>query len=768
MKNSIKLLIKHRFLFLLLFIVTAFYFQFFFNNKIPIPSDTIVGMYYPYKDHIWDGLISGVPYKNPLITDPVRQQYLWKKTVIEDIKNGQLPIWNQYSFSGTPLLANFQSGTFYPLNTVFFLFDFPVAWGFFILSQSLLAAFFMFMYLRLIKISNISALFSSIVFAFSGFVTSWLEWGNIIHTYLWFPIILYSIESILINLKKDDNRLYKLVKIKYKVFFLFSITSAFFSGHLQVFFYIFVTSFIYLIFRSHSLRLNYIKIFKYFIPLYLTFFIISIIQSIPTFYFLIYSARSFDLNSWTKEGWFLPLKHLIQFFAPDYFGNPVTGNYFGVWNYGEFIAYIGILPILIITFYFKVKQDFYKKFFGLSFLISIIFAIQNKISEIPYKINIPFFSTSQPTRILSITTFSLVIIFAVCLDFFLKTVNSNKRKFIFYKNNISIFFLYILLFLTYSFLISYALINELTVSIRNLAIPILLFFSSSLIILFSVKIKKTLIKKILISLLFIILLFDLYRFSLKFNTFSKSEWLYPETDILKRIKEDIGIYRIISLDRNIFPPNFSIAHGLLDVSGYDPLYLKLYGQLISSAERDKPDDTLSSFNRIVNPQNFDNFLFDLLGVKYILSHDYINNEKLSLVNQYGSTYLYKNLNHFPRYYLVNNLIKASDKSQELILMYELQDKLLQVAVSSDDFDLDNNKQMNDWEKVELLYYSNNKIIFKTNTEIQRILVLTDIWYPSWKVKINNVKDKIYRVNYAFRGVLIPEGENIIEFSVELI
>ncbi|PIZ99051.1 MAG: hypothetical protein COX78_02350, partial [Candidatus Levybacteria bacterium CG_4_10_14_0_2_um_filter_35_8] len=64
---------------LFVIITLIFFWPFVLQNKLPIPADTIVGMYHPYRDFYTNSYPRGVPFKNSLITDPVRQQYPWKK-----------------------------------------------------------------------------------------------------------------------------------------------------------------------------------------------------------------------------------------------------------------------------------------------------------------------------------------------------------------------------------------------------------------------------------------------------------------------------------------------------------------------------------------------------------------------------------------------------------------------------------------------------------------------------------------------------------------
>src|SRR6478672_872821 len=115
----------------LMIVISAFFSPFIYHNKLPIPSDTIIGLYNPFRDLYAKDYPNGIPFKNPLITDPVRQQYPWRSLVIDTEKKLALPLWNPYSFSGAPLLANFQASVFYPLNI--FLYRFPLGWSLLVL-----------------------------------------------------------------------------------------------------------------------------------------------------------------------------------------------------------------------------------------------------------------------------------------------------------------------------------------------------------------------------------------------------------------------------------------------------------------------------------------------------------------------------------------------------------------------------------------------------------------------------------------------------------
>lgn len=211
----------------ILLVISIFFWPFISRLLLPIPSDNIVGLYHPFQDFYRKTFTRGVPYKNYLVADPVKQQYPWRELSVSLSKKFLLPLWNPYSLSGTPLLANFQSASFYPLNILFLILPFSLGWSIIILLQPLLAAIFLFFFLDNLRLSKWSAAIGGITFVFSGFFISWLEWGTVLHSGLWLPLILLCIDKIFYE------------KVRYFfwiITFIFSISLSFLAGHLQTFF----------------------------------------------------------------------------------------------------------------------------------------------------------------------------------------------------------------------------------------------------------------------------------------------------------------------------------------------------------------------------------------------------------------------------------------------------------------------------------------------------------------------------------------------------
>lgn len=740
-------------------LVVAFFWQFFFKGLLPIPSDTIVGLYYPFRDIYSTTNPNGVPFKNFLTTDPVRQQYPWKTLAVNQVKEGNVPSWNPYNFTGTPLLANFQSSVFYPLSFLFFIMPFDIAWSVLIFLQPLLAGLFLYFYLRHLKLSELSSFLGSITFSFCGFSVSWLEWGTIGNTVLWLPLILLSVDKLLENKKCFSRSM-----LIWAIVLLFSLSSSLFAGHLQSFFYLICFSVIYLMARLLG-RKNILKKIISFIILFILFVGATFIQWFPTLKFINLSARSVDLVWFQEIGWFIPWQHLIQFLAPDFFGNPTTLNYYGIWNYGEFIGYVGIISLTFALYALFFRKDKKTLFFGSIFFLSLIFALPTVFAKIPFKFNLPFLSTSQPTRLLFLTDFCLSILAALGFDYFVKT--KEKKNILYILATIFVIFLGLWLFVIFS---NGAIINaeNILVAKQNLILPTLIFTASLVLFAVLIFLKNKKIINLALILLLLLVIFDLFRFGWKFEPFTKKEYLFPSTKVTSFLQKQEGPFRVVSSDSTILPPNFSIMYGIQTLDGYDPLYLKRYGELMAAVGREKPDISAPfGFNRIITPQNVTSRFIDLLNVKYVLSSRELDNPKFSLVFEDVNTKVYENTKVLPRAFFAIDTKLTGSKENTIKELFNINNPLEKTAIVEGISDRSIFKSNWDLGKVEFVSYEENKVTLKTENNGDGFLVLTDSYYPTWKATIDGKETEIFLTDYNFRGIIVPRGEHNIEFTNSL-
>ena len=111
-------------------------------------------------------------------------------------RHGQLPFWNQYIFSGTPLMADFNAGAFYPLMGLFVVLPDRAAW---VATEVVLfsaIAVGMYVFLRALKLSTVACLLAAVTFAFAGPVLSQVNHVDMTEGFVAIPWMLLAVLHI--------------------------------------------------------------------------------------------------------------------------------------------------------------------------------------------------------------------------------------------------------------------------------------------------------------------------------------------------------------------------------------------------------------------------------------------------------------------------------------------------------------------------------------------------------------------------------------------
>ena len=734
---------------LIVLVGLIFYYPVIFRGHLPVPTDSLVGLYHPYRDYFAPAFPRGVPFKNFLITDPVRQQIPWRKIAIEQWKAGSIPWWNPFSFAGAPLAGNSQAGAFYPFNVVFLISDFAVSWTALIVSQTILSGIFMYAYLRKLRLHPAAVLLGSFAWSYSGFHIAWLEWGTIVHAALWLPVMLLSIDSV----REGENG-----KRWYPVF-VASASASLLAGHAQVAFYVLAVVCVYGLWRLRDGQKKHLLFFMYALVFCIT---ITAIQWIPNLEAIRQSARVSAETLWKTDGWFLPWKHLIQFIAPDYFGNPSTLNYWGQWNYGEFIGYVGMLP-----FIFAVSRLIFPTadtiFWTVVTSVSVILMLPNPVSRLPYVLNIPLLASLQPTRLMVVTDFALSVLAAYGLNAWM----SGKKT---YVNKTLIAFGLVLAGLWVWILYHLApsadatLADNLSVSRRNLVLPTLLWVAGVSVIGGARVFRRTkYVKQIVLAVIFVIILTDLLRFSWKFTPFTPREYFYPRTESLTFLMNQAKPFRILTLDDRILPPDTSGFYGIESAEGYDPLYLREYGDFIGVLGHGNPDTIHSDFQRIITIRTIDSPLLPLLNVRFILSLSDLQFPHLTKVFQEGETRIYEYDGYLPRAFFAYKTATPDESGSPYDLLFGDDVRNGSTAVVEHDMRVPS-VPMKDYEYVRITSYTAGRITVDVSADVPRMLVVLNQYYPGWTATVDGVKSEIVRTNAIFQGVRIEQGLHTVELT----
>lgn len=316
------------------FIWFTFSSPYFLKQKVPFASSYQVNFFSPWSTY---PQFTG-PVKNNAMSDVIGQIYPWKHFTIQTLKTGQIPLWNPYSFSGTPHIANYQSAVFSPFNLLFFILPFIDVWSVLVLLQPLLAGLFMYLLMRALGLKRPGSLISSIAFMFCGFITTWMGYATLGYSILFLPLAIFSIDEF-----------YSSNKIRFLCLLSLTIPLSFFSGHFQISLYFFVFVVFYVIFKFFQTKNKHNTLCLAFFAF--LGFLFSLPQLLPSIELYSQTLRS----TLFQKGEIIPWGYLSTFLAPDFLGNPVTRNdWFG--HYAEWNAYVGLIPLMLAFYVFTSRK----------------------------------------------------------------------------------------------------------------------------------------------------------------------------------------------------------------------------------------------------------------------------------------------------------------------------------------------------------------------------------------------------------------------------
>jgi hypothetical protein len=205
---------------LLTFLALFFWSRVLFTGDVLLPGEMLRG-FYPF----------GGDLQKPwtiLQWDSLAQYFPWRHFAAESLRNGQIPLWNPYQFTGTPMMANAQSAIFYPLNFPFLIMDTAYAFGVCAFLHTLLAAFSTYFLCQRWGLSRTAAVVSATAFAFCGYLASWALLPTLFATASWLPLCVFLYEKA-----SDDE-----FRGRSAVWLGAALCMALLAGHAQIFFYV--------------------------------------------------------------------------------------------------------------------------------------------------------------------------------------------------------------------------------------------------------------------------------------------------------------------------------------------------------------------------------------------------------------------------------------------------------------------------------------------------------------------------------------------------
>ncbi len=739
---------------LLIFVVWfIFASPYFLKSKAPYSATYQMNNFAPWDayEKFWG------PVKNGAMPDVITQIYPWKHLVIQVWKSKQIPLWNPYSFAGTPLLANYQSGAFSPFNLLFFLpagrqgiLPFVDAWSLFVLLQPLMAGIFMYLLVRALNRNKAAGVISSISFMFCGFLTVWMGYATLGYAILFLPLAIFGIEKY-----------YQTNKPGFLLLFSLTIPLSFFSGHFQISLYFFLFVLAYIVYKFISTK-NIPN--TLYLILYACFgILLSLPQLLPSIEFYSQSFRSAVF----QKGEAIPWAYIPTLLSPDFFGNPVTRNdWYG--HYAEWNAYIGILPLFLALYSISGKKKTQVIFLFISGALALLLAFNSPLLDILISLHIPVLSTSSASRIVSLYGFAFALLAAFGFDQLFSDIKDKKHRkiLIWLVSFVGIFIVLWVIILSRQFIPQ----DKISIAKSNLILPSLIFIAAMAIVALSF-VKKKLIN-VAALLLIIIVSFDMLRFVNKWQSFDPKNLVFLNTPTNTAFSKIAGYERVIGN----FGAEDAVYYNLPSLEGYDALYIKRYGELISSVQDGRITDLGRSVVAFPRSGIYTSKTINILNVKYIVHKRADDNMgwtfpfwtypqgQFKLIYKDDKYEFYENAKVLPHAFLVGAYKVAKNPQGIIDVIYSnnfnpKQEVVLEnepkTPLSFGNFDNLSEAKISD--------YKLNAVNISTSSKSTSILFLSDPFYPGWKALVDGVNTPIYRANYAFRAVILPKGKHSVEF-----
>ncbi|MEM3390284.1 MAG: hypothetical protein QW491_12895 [Thermoproteota archaeon] len=163
------------------------------------------------------------------------------------INHKGLHLWLPYEYLGMPILGILQSGILYPLNWLYFFFPAAYVFNLNFIIHYVLAAFFTYMYARLIGIGLFPAFVSGLVFGFSGYLLGYVKsFTSLRNAATWLPLLMYLYEW----LRRTGN-------VRYAAAASIVVALQVFAGHYQICIYTYMMLGLFVVYHAKSLKMGY-------------------------------------------------------------------------------------------------------------------------------------------------------------------------------------------------------------------------------------------------------------------------------------------------------------------------------------------------------------------------------------------------------------------------------------------------------------------------------------------------------------------------------
>jgi hypothetical protein len=718
--------------------------------------------------------------KIPFFRDLASYFYPIKFSVAEAFKAGELPLWDRRMAAGFPIMAGFQSAVFYPPSIFFYLFPFFTAVQFMFVFHYAIATSGSYVLFRSWKFPIFIAVIGAILFAFGGTIVSMTNLLNHFQTAVWLPWVIYLWER---TVRAE----------RWKEFVVFSIASLcqLLAGSPEIF--ILSVSLVFLdTIRMYS-EGEYRGLCRKIAILSgagLVIIGLGMVQLLPTAELILQSRRDHPIPASEAFAWSLRPSSLIGFFLPTLEAD--TSLSLGVrllLTEGlPFLLshYIGIIAVFSLCLWF-VTARMKERFVLVGLLaLSLACAVGSYSPIYPFLYEwVPVFRVIRFPEKFYYLTFALSVFAAIRGLRKLADAENFRATSLIATSIIAGWIISYVVFRWDPNLLARLIqpvhaqadltVNPTTIATilfsleKQIAISILL---AGILLLNQLNLLRSLLLQ---SLLILVVFVDLSIANKPLHFVREKKLIQNAARVLEKPPADHSRLFYYPSGSNLHPSFVSVTgnpsyekgteialNNLLPNAGV--LYGFEYFQDIDALGRRSYTDFLNFINSLPPEQR--GRLLRVLNVKYVVSFHPLEVKGLKLVREFPEHYsrLYEVRDTVPRTYVAAQATYDRDAMNTLRrISSEGFDPMREVVLDAPT----HLKPKTDFPgEATIKLYQNNRVEIAARLSEPGILVLTDAFYPGWKVFVGGKEQKLLRANYLFRGVELPAGNQMVEFIYE--
>ncbi|MFN8484824.1 MAG: YfhO family protein [Anaerolineae bacterium] len=574
---------------LLWLIAAAFLGPALLPNKALVPFD-LLSITRP-----WTGI--GLPAAhNTLPSDVLFENYPNRVFFDASLRQGQLPLWDPNALAGRSLMGDPNAQPFYPLN--YLLFWLPAARGMTIavFINLGLAGSLMYAFLRVAGLGGLASFLGAVTYMLNGALVVWLEYPPFAATSAWIPGALLGYELAV------RRRCWV-----YAGLGGLALGLAFLGGQIEY------PVLVGLIIGAYGALLTVTSRRWQPVGMAVVLGLVGIgaaaVQILPAWEAIRLSERV--LNDYAGLlGTRVPFPNLILLIAPDFFGNQVTGRYWGASNYNEQTAYFAIVPLLLAVAAPFLRRNLTTLFWAGVTILATLWVTGTPLLRLAELVpGLGYFGLS---RMVFLYPLSGAILAANALDALRQPEQRRRATRI-------LAIAAGALALAYAAALLYHLKDLQTQSplpARDYIGPLLWLVLALGAALLAVRFPRAAVVVVVVAVA------DLFVFGAGYNTVSDTAWAYPTTDLIARLQADREkeVFRIATLqaEQLVFGPNIPNALGLAELGGYTSIPPARTRRLWSQAETYVPIPWINDNTLIQQFGQVRARLMGMLNVKYFV------------------------------------------------------------------------------------------------------------------------------------------------------